>query len=253
MWFVIFYFKGKIMKSSFLNQLFLINIIPCIAIGLISQMALANEPNTEQYITMSNMDCKAYNPMPSPNETATWSGGCVNGYVHGEGRLQWYLDGREGGSYIGNYHQGKMEGQGVFIWKDDVKYIGEFKNNQRDGYGIHTWADGENYAGYWKVNKKHGKGSVFYPSGNIYTGDFEHDKKHGKGKYVFAHGGVYVGDFENDASHGFGVRTYSDGTKYIGMNQHGNPINGKIYWNNGKIDTCKSKQDCINKLGLETP
>lgn len=41
----------------------------------------------------STKGCLVFNPNPQPNETVTWSGGCVDGNAEGVGEIVWYADG----------------------------------------------------------------------------------------------------------------------------------------------------------------
>lgn len=63
--------------------------------------------------------------------------------------------------YIGEWHNNKKEGKGVFNWlsKGEI-FEGEWKNDKRDGFGNLSvrQASGEYmkvYSGGWKNNKKH--------------------------------------------------------------------------------------------------
>ena len=56
----------------------------------------------------------------------------------------------EGGEYIGDYKEGKKEGDGVYKWKDGSHYYGTWEDNQIHGAGIHEWTDGRCFMGEWK-------------------------------------------------------------------------------------------------------
>jgi hypothetical protein len=60
-------------------------------------------------------NCRISNPYPQPNERATWSGGCVNGYAQGTGILQWYQDDSPTIRYEGELEQGQLHGHGITI------------------------------------------------------------------------------------------------------------------------------------------
>lgn len=126
----------------------------------VSHTALANN-----WITTSNNDCKVYNF--EDNETATWSGECKDGYVHGQGTLQWYKNGKPDDIYVGSYSQGKMHGKGILTWEDGSKYDGEFKDDKRHGKGITTWASGSKYDGEYKDDKQHGLGKLTLVKGSL--------------------------------------------------------------------------------------
>ena len=121
----------------------------------VSHTALANN-----WDTTSNNNCQVYNNNPRHNETATWSGECKDGYVHGQGTLQWYKNGKPNESYVGSYSQGKRHGKGIYTGEDGDKYDGEWKDNKLHGKGIYTWASGDKYDGEYKDGKKHGLGKL---------------------------------------------------------------------------------------------
>jgi len=62
--------------------------------------------------------CKVWNSNPLGNETGTWSGKCVNGYIDGFGTFQWYLNGKKGQKTIGSYKNGYLQGLSKVFFKD---------------------------------------------------------------------------------------------------------------------------------------
>ena len=133
----------------------------------VSHTTLANN-----WTTTSNNNCKAYNSNPVPNETATWSGECKDGYVHGQGTLQWYINGKPNETYVGSFSQGKIHGKGIYTWAGGSKYDGEFKDNIRHGKGIYTWASGTKYDGEYKDGKRHGLGKLTLIKGDNAIADY---------------------------------------------------------------------------------
>ena len=56
--------------------------------------------------------------------------------------------------YVGEYKDGKMDGQGTTIWgkgewEGDI-YVGEYKDGKKHGQGTYTWADGSVWQGQWR-------------------------------------------------------------------------------------------------------
>lgn len=49
---------------------------------------------------------------------------------HGKGEEIW----PDHAKYIGDYRNGKKEGNGVFEWGDGAKYEGQFSNNNIEGF-----------------------------------------------------------------------------------------------------------------------
>ena len=65
-----------------------------------------------------------------------WIGGIKEGYwedgrLHGQGK---YTSGSE--YYVGDYRDGRFNGEGTFYWGDRRKYVGHFKDGFRYGKGI---------------------------------------------------------------------------------------------------------------------
>ena len=55
------------------------------------------------------------------------------------------------------------------------KYVGEFKDGKRNGQGTYTWADGRKYVGEFKDEKRHGQGTFTFPDGGKYVGESKDD------------------------------------------------------------------------------
>ena len=112
--------------------------------------APAMEPFGPNWIVAENQPCQKFNPNPTPGETYTWSGGCVDGKVSGKGRGVWHLpDGRQD-VYEGGMRDGKNHGQGTFTWHDGDRYEGEWRDDKPHGYGTLTLTNGESYGGQWQ-------------------------------------------------------------------------------------------------------
>ena len=68
--------------------------------------------------------------------------------------------------YVGEYKDGKRNGQGTVTWSDGKNYIGEFKDGKFNGHGKLTWSDGKKYVGEWK-NGTRWNGTFYDKNGNI--------------------------------------------------------------------------------------
>ena len=68
--------------------------------------------------------------------------------------------------YVGEYKDGKRNGQGTITWSDGKKYVGEWKNGKRNGQGTQTWLDGRKYVGEYKDGKTW-NGTGYDKNGNI--------------------------------------------------------------------------------------
>jgi hypothetical protein len=71
-----------------------------------------------------------------------------------------------GSKYVGEFKDGKYNGQGTFTINTGGKYVGEFRNGLIDGQGTFTDSNGTKYTGEWKDFKRHGNGILTYPDGS---------------------------------------------------------------------------------------
>ena len=146
--------------------------------------------------------CKVWNVDPQPDETFTWTGGCKDGYLDGNGIFQWIVDGKAGSKYEGSFIQGKKQGKGISVFGPTTssagdRYEGDYYDGLRHGKGIYLWANGIAYEGDWLNDIMTGKGILTWVSGSRYEGDFWDNKMHGYGVYTYADGRVQRGRFEN--------------------------------------------------------
>ena len=56
-------------------------------------------------------NCQVWNPNPSSEETASWSGACLSGKAHGKGSLTVYDNGKKSRYYEGEFQNGKWLGE----------------------------------------------------------------------------------------------------------------------------------------------
>ena len=92
------------------------------------------------------------------------------------------------GKYVGEFKDGKKNGQGVLTYSNGSKYVGEFQDGKKHGQGIITSPEGSQYEGVFKDGKFHGKGALFrydksgQPCGKFERGLFKDGKfvKYGK-------------------------------------------------------------------------
>ena len=57
------------------------------------------------------------------------------------------------------------------------KYVGEWKNGKKNGQGTETFFDGRKYVGEWKNGKKHAQGTMTLSSGGKYVGEWKDGKR----------------------------------------------------------------------------
>ena len=57
--------------------------------------------------------CYVWNPNPQPDETVSWTGGCIEGAAQGTGTLKWVSDGGQTSESTGRLHAGQRHGRWV--------------------------------------------------------------------------------------------------------------------------------------------
>lgn len=162
-------------------------------------------------------------------------GDCNNGfgiYTWGEG--QW-----AGDKYLGEWKDGSLHGQGVYMWHSGSKYIGSWENGKQSGYGTQYYSDGTKSIGYFvdgslsgskltegciSGNCSDGFGVWIFSSGDKFEGYYKDGLRNGQGLYLYPDGMKYDGNFENDKRSGYGTFTWTDGSTHTG------------YWKNGNQD-----------------
>ena len=120
------------------------------------------------------------------------------------------------GYYIGEFNNGKKNGQGTYILNDGEKYIGDWKDDNRTGQGTFIWNSGAKYTGDYIKGERTGKGTMNYSDGDKYTGDFLKGERHGKGILIGSSGNKYEGDFKKNKREGRGIFIWAGGDKYFG-------------------------------------
>eukprot|EP00929_Paragymnodinium_shiwhaense_P084280 TRINITY_DN45044_c0_g1_i4.p1 TRINITY_DN45044_c0_g1~~TRINITY_DN45044_c0_g1_i4.p1 ORF type:complete len:1897 (+),score=311.57 TRINITY_DN45044_c0_g1_i4:400-6090(+) len=83
----------------------------------------------------------------------------LHGYKQGEGWVEW----TNGRSYIGQWLEGQLHGQGIMQKKGIAgwAYSGQFKEGQRHGVGRCEWPEhGSWYDGEWLHGQQHGQGEA---------------------------------------------------------------------------------------------
>ncbi|MBI1395069.1 MAG: hypothetical protein GC151_03735 [Betaproteobacteria bacterium] len=125
----------------------------------------------DNFITDQN-GCRIYNPVPRPEETVTWSGGCKDGFAEGKGVLQFFLSGIADESYEGEMKGGYADGHGTQMMVDGGRYEGEWSHSKQNGQGTYYAADGSIYEGAWKNGKPDGFGTLRTPEGRVLRGQW---------------------------------------------------------------------------------
>jgi hypothetical protein len=112
-----------------------------------------------------------------------------------------------GNKYIGEFKDGKPNGQGTATYTVGTKYVGEWKDGKRNGQGTATYPNGEKYIGGFKDDKRNGRGTYLFLGdnqfkGDKYVGEYKDDKRNGQGTFLKADGRVSLGDWKDEKPHG---------------------------------------------------
>ncbi|KAJ8013854.1 hypothetical protein DPEC_G00034130 [Dallia pectoralis] len=79
------------------------------------------------------------------------------------------------GTYIGEWHDDKMNGSGTLVHLSGAIYEGDFKDNMYHGVGKYSFPDGTKYYGHFSKNRFEGDGEFTDLQGLVWTGSF-HNK-----------------------------------------------------------------------------
>jgi len=113
---------------------------------------------------------------------------------------------------------------GTYTFASGEKYVGEFKDGKRNGQFTTTFASGDKYVGEYKDDERNGDFTVTYVSGDKYVGDYKNGKRNGQGTYTFASGEKYVGEFRDGKRNGQGTEYAANGS-----------ISNQGIWANGSL------------------
>ena len=198
------------------------------------------------------------------NKGDVYEGEFQKGRFHGQGQYTY----AEGDKYVGMWKEGVEHGLGTFYLLADNQYkgdihVGEYKNGKRNGQGSYTSANGNKYVGEYKDNKRNGQGTYYFLANNQYKGDkyvgeYKDGKEHGQGTYYFLadnqdKGDKYVGQFKDGKRNGQGSYTYANGNKYVGQFKDGRRYGQGTYtFTNGGGFTGEWKDDQPNGKGIES-
>ena len=117
-----------------------------------------------------------------------------------------------GNRYVGEFKDGKVNGQGTHFMRNGDRYVGEFKDGKYNGQGTHFMRNGDRYVGEFKDGEFNGQGTYFLRNGDRYVGEFKDDYRHGQGTATYSDGEKYVGEFKDDKYNGLGTLFGSNGS-----------------------------------------
>lgn len=124
-------------------------------------------------------------------------------------------------------------GYGVYDYADGKRYIGEFEQGKRNGEGVLLLADNSKYVGTWKDDLLNGEGRSYYNGYLVNTGFWENgvmvrtanserycysgDCQDGFGILILEDGRKLIGEFEGGEIKNHAICYYPNGDKYIGQ------------------------------------
>ena len=81
-----------------------------------------------------------------------------------------------------------------------AKYIGEFKNGRPEGQGTESYVDGDKYVGEWRDGNYNGNGTYTHAYGHTYVGEFKYRRRSGFGTLYGSDGMVLYARNINEGS-----------------------------------------------------
>jgi hypothetical protein len=117
-----------------------------------------------------------------------------------------------GHKYVGEWRDGKQNGQGTFTFASGEKYVGEIKEAKRNGQGANTYANGDKYIGEWSNDKENGQGTFTFSDGGRYVGEHKDGKKHGQGTFFLPDGKFALSEWIEDKPSGRFIEYRADKT-----------------------------------------
>lgn len=170
--------------------------------------------------TLTAQGCYVWNPLGAANESASWTGPCVDRHANGEGVLVWRQNGHATGIYKGRMQFGRLNGPGEFLFANGDRFRGTFTDDLLNGPGELTKANGNHYVGEFRAFRMHGHGTFTFANGDRYEGAFANNLPHGEGRLTWASGEHYEGHVSAGIPDGQGSYTAANQT-YTGLWRHG--------------------------------
>ena len=201
--------------------------IPLLALllGIATPSFLVAQPSTDpgaavtnkfysasgKWMEASNTNCVIWSSFPREAESVTWSGGVLDGKAHGKGTVQWFTNGVQTTSYVGEMKAGLADGHGIAKGSLE-EYEGEWsRGSLTSTNGTIKYTDGNWYKGEFKNGFKTGRGEELMKGGTRYIGEFENDRFHGKGELVLPNGDKISGEWRDSKLQGTGTYQIKSG------------------------------------------
>lgn len=134
-----------------------------------------------------------------------------------------------GDNYMGEWKGDMPNGQGTFTFANGAKYVGEFTDGIYNGQFIVTYTNGDKYVGQYKDGKRNGQGTYKYADGTEYVGEFKDDKYNGQLIVSYPNGDSFSGRYQSEKRNGDGTYIWKDGSRFVGTWKDGLPTNDGIF------------------------
>jgi hypothetical protein len=133
---------GLLLSAIYLGALIAFGAVlsPTVAIG---ESGLPSCPASE---TASWTDCQGTSTYPNGG---TYVGEFRDGKANGLGTLTYH----QHGEYVGEFRDGWPSGRGAYAYPDGRRYVGEWRNGDFNGHGVRTYPDGRKEDGEWSGGK----------------------------------------------------------------------------------------------------
>ena len=180
------------------------------------------------------------------SDTERYFGGMsLHGY-HGQGTHTWDND----TVYVGDWHNGKMHGNGVMAKAGKMLYSGPFVNgSSTHGKGLMTLSNGDVFFGGLEAGNFEGSGHYLWGNHSAYIGQWKQGKRHGSGLLIDLNSGLKKGNFSaNTFTEGLVLQTNNN--TYYGEYKRGNTGEGIYLWNNGALYMGSWKDGFMTGSGL---
>lgn len=129
------------------------------------------------------------------------------------------LHGTTGISWIGEFENGRANGDGCAIRPPEGRLIGPMHNFVAEGHfiDINGVAGGGKYTGQLSDTAREGHGQLETAFNYDYEGEFHRNEMHGRGVRKYQNGDFYEGFSRDGCMEGYGRMVYHDGWVYRGL------------------------------------
>ncbi len=112
------------------------------------QISWTQPCDTGDWLLDTQAGCRMWDWHPEPEDAVVWKGACHAALPVGQGEAQWFEHGRPIDRFTGTYVDGKREGEGHYMWRENIRFDGLYANDVPQGYGV-AYIEGEKLAGEW--------------------------------------------------------------------------------------------------------